>query len=136
MKNLILAVLCFFISISAFAGSEKLIGTWKSNKETTLNYLKTHTKLTPEQLAKVGGALGKMTITFDANNMTLKSGDWKFSSSYKFISETQNVIVIESEEPGNKKISQTKFEFEGDGFWTPDDKIPNYKERFDKVIQK
>jgi hypothetical protein len=122
--------------VSAFAGSEKLIGTWKSNKAGTLAYLQSHTHLTDQQLAVVGLALGKMSFTFDKTNMTLISDNWKFVSPYKVVSETANSVTIESKNPQTQQLAQSAFEFYGDHFWVPDDRIPGYKERFDKVVQK
>jgi hypothetical protein len=136
MKKIIALVCISLISATVFAGGEKLIGTWKSNKDATLLYLKNHTKLTSQQLDKVATTLGQMTITFDAGNLTLKSGDWNFVSTYKVVSETKDSITIESEDPGTKKPSQSVFEFDNNSLWSPDDRIPGYKEKFDKVVQK
>lgn len=135
MKKLA-CLLLSLLSLSVFAGSEKLIGTWKSNKEATLAYLQSHTQLTSQQLDAVGQALGKMTFTFDKTNLTLKADNWQFVSPYKFISETKTSITIESKDPNTQKLTQSKFEFYGDHFWMPDDRIPGYKERFDKLVQK
>ncbi len=135
MKKIALMVTAFALLLPAHAGSERLIGTWKSNRPSTLDYLKTHTKLTPQQLEKVGTALGKMVFIFDAQNVTLKSGDWKFVSKYKILEESKAVIIIESENPETKKLEKTRMELDANGFWTPDDKIPGYKERFDKTAK-
>ena len=118
--------------LHSYAGNERLIGTWKSNKPATLDYLKTHTKLTLARLEKVGTLLGKMVFIFDERTVTFKSGDWKFISKYKIIKEDKTTIVIETENPETKKPEQTRMELDTKGFWTPDDKIPGYKERFDK----
>jgi hypothetical protein len=136
MKKLIGIFLLTILSLSAFAGSEKLIGTWKSNKEATLAYLKIHTHLASQQLDLVAQSLGKMTLTFDKTNVTMKTDNWSFVSPYKIISETTNSITIESKDPNTQKLTQGQFEFDGNGFWIPDDTIPGYKERFDKLIQK
>lgn len=136
MKRFPALAFMLVLSLSAFAGSERFIGTWKSNKAATLSYLKAHTKLTPQQLDKLGTALGTLTITFDKTNMTMRQGDWSFVSPYKIISETTNSITIESKDPTTQKISPTILELDSNGFWTPDDKIPGYKERFDKIAQK
>jgi hypothetical protein len=133
MKRIALTVILFTLLLPAHAGSERLIGTWKSNKAATLDYLKTHTKLTPQQLEKVGTVLGKMVFIFDAQSVTFKSGDWKFVSKYKIVEESKTTIVIESENPDTKKLEKTRLEVDANGFWTPDDKIPGYKERFDKA---
>jgi hypothetical protein len=136
MKKLTSLFLLSILSFSTFAGSEKLMGTWKSNKEVTLAYLKIHTSLTPQQLDMVSQSLGKMTLAFDKTNLTMKTDDWKFVSPYKIISETTNSMTIESKDPNTQTLTQSKFEFDGNGFWSPDDSIPGYKERFDKLVQK
>jgi hypothetical protein len=130
------SLLLFIMSLSAFAGSERLVGTWKSNKDATLAYLKIHTSLTSPQLDLVARSLGKTTFTFDKANVTMESDSWKFISPYKIISETTNSMTIESQDPGTQKPTQTVLEFDSTGFWTPDDRIPGYKERFDKLAQK
>ena len=136
MKKLIaIAALMSGILLPVDAGSEKLVGTWKSNKAATLAYLKTHTKLTPQQLEKLGNILGKAEFTFDAQNVTFKSGDWKFVSKYKVLEESKGLIIIESDDPQTKKPTKTRIELDATGFWTPDDKIAGYKERFDKITK-
>ena len=132
-----LAILFLLIMwVSAFAGSERLVGTWKSNKDATLAYLKIHTSLTAAELDRASHALGKLTFTFDKANVTMESGAWKFVSAYKIVSETKNAITIESQDPGTKKPTQTVLELDRTGFWTPDNRIPGYKERFDKLVRK
>jgi hypothetical protein len=134
MKSIIL-VAAVWLSFSArgLACTERLIGTWRSNKEVTLQYLKTHTKLTQQQFDKVGTVLGKMVIVFDSERLTEKSGNWKFTTKYTIVEETKDAVTIEAEDPGTKKLTKTKFTLDSTGFWTPDDKIPGYQERFDKV---
>jgi hypothetical protein len=136
VKNFILAALMTLsFCVRVQAGNQRLIGTWKSNKEVTLQYLKTRTKLTLQQLDKVGSVLGKMVIVFDSERMTAKSGDCKFTTKHTIVEETKNGVTIEAEDPGTKKLTRTKFTLDAAGFWTPDDKIPGYQERFDKVAE-
>lgn len=133
-----ISALCLLLvaGVSAAAGENKLIGSWKSDKEATMAYLKNHTTLTPQQLEKVGTALGKMTITFTATNMIAKSGDWKFESPYKIISETKDSVTVESKDPNSGKLTQDKYEFDANGIWTVDNRIPGYKERFGRLALK
>ena len=135
MKKIIALALLLSLAFTTFAGNERLIGSWKSNKEATLAYLKVHTKLTPVQLEKFGTALGTMTLTFDQTNLVAKSGDWKYATPYKVISETKNSITAESKDPGSVKPTPTIYEFEGNSFWVADDRIPGFKERFDKLVK-
>jgi len=136
MKNLILtAVVLVTFSFRVHAASQRLIGTWKSNREVTLQYLKTHTKLTSQQLDKLAPILGKMVVVFDSERITEKSGNWKFTTKYTIIEEIKNTVTIEAEDPGTKKLTKTKFTLDASGFWTPDEKIPGYQERFDKIAK-
>ena len=135
MKKITTVVL-LCVALQAFAGGERLIGTWKSDKENTLEYLKTHTNLTERQLDLVSQTLGKMAFVFDKTNITIRSSDWKFVSQYTVISETKTSITIQSQDPSTRKLTPTTLEFDGDCFWSTDDRIPGYKERFDKVIRK
>jgi hypothetical protein len=66
--------------------------------------------------------------------LTRKAGDWKFTSPYKIISETKDSMTIESQDPNTHDQTKTILEFDATGFWTPDDKVLDYKERFDKVL--
>jgi len=77
-----------------------------------------------------------MVIVIDAETFTLKQDDWKFTTKYKILSETKNTITFEAENPQTRKMEKGVFEFDasGKGFWSSDDKIEGFKERFDKVI--
>lgn len=139
-RNLAVKKIALFLLISCFllpahAGKDRLYGTWKSNKPETMAYLKTHTKLTPQQLEKIGTVLGKMSFTIDKQTITCQSGNWKFTSNYKVVEETPTIITIESQNPQTKKWERSEFEMDAKGFWTADDQIPGYKERFDKVAK-
>jgi hypothetical protein len=136
MKELALSALLLVASaFTTFAGTERLIGTWKSNKGATVAHLKIHTKLTAMQIEKVGSTLGEMTVTFDAENATFKHRDWEHTAKYKIVKEEKNTLTIESENLKTKKPEKTRLEFDtsGKGFWVPDAKIEGYKERFDKL---
>jgi len=139
MKRLVAVGCLLLVSLSIFAASlrsKTLVGTWKSNKEATLAYLQTHTQLSREKLDMIGKALGKMTITFTTTNVVMKSGDWNFSSPYDIVSETREFVVIESNNPNTGRLTQDSFDLDGDSFWIRDARIPGYKERFDRVVEK
>ena len=138
MKALILAALITIsATLPASAGTEKLIGTWKSNKGATVAHLKINTQLRRSQIDKISSVLGQMIIVIDAETMTMTHGDWKFVTKYKILDERDNLVTFESEDPKTKKLTKGLFEFDrsGKGFWAESDgdKIPGYKERFDKV---
>jgi hypothetical protein len=124
------------VTLSVFAGGDRLLGVWKSNKPGTLAYLQSHTHLTGQQLDLVAQALGKTTFIFDKTSMTVSADDWKFVSPYKIVSESPNSITFEAKDPTTQIPGTNVFEFYGDHFWSPDDRIPGYKERFDKFVQR
>jgi len=136
MNKLLVLGLLIFSTSSLLAGPEKMLGTWKSNKGATVAHLKIHTALTKTQIEKISTVLGKMVIVIDAETFTLKQDDWKFTTKYKILSETKNTITFEAENPQTRKMEKGVFEFDasGKGFWSSDDKIEGFKERFDKVI--
>jgi hypothetical protein len=137
MKTLFWAALITIsATLPAIGGTEKLIGTWKSNKGATVAHLKIHTQLRRAQIEKISSVLGQMVIVIDAETMTMTHGDWKFVTKYKILEESGNLLTFEAQDPKTKKLTTGVFEFDrsGKGFWVPDDdKIPGYKERFDKV---
>src|SRR5215475_1542391 len=102
-KSLLGILVLLTVSSQMHAASQRLIGSWKSNKPDTVEYLKKHTKLTPQQLDKISSILGKTIIVFDTQRMTMKSGTWEFSSKYTILNETKDTVTIESEEPGSRK---------------------------------
>ncbi len=136
MKKIVLmGVLGLGLLLPAQAGTDRLIGSYKSNKEVTLAYLKTHTTLSPEQLERVSKFLGKMVVTFDAKTVTEATGAGKFSSPYTIVEETKDTITIESLDADTKKMSKSKFDVDTNGIWAIDERIKGYKERFDKVAK-
>jgi len=137
MKALILAALITIsATLPASAGTEKWIGTWKSNKSATVAHLKINTELRRSQIEKIGSILGQMIIVIDAETMTMTHGDWKFVTKYKILEESDNLVTFEAQDPKTKKLTKGLLEFDrsGKGCWIPDDEtIRGYKERFDKV---
>ena len=131
------AILFLMTVFTTLAGTEKLIGTWKSNKGATVAHLKIHTRLVPAQIDRISSILGEMTITFDAETMTSVHRDWKYATKYKIVKEEKNTVTIEATNPKTKKLEKIQLEFDssGKGFWTPDEKVEGYKERFDKVAK-
>jgi hypothetical protein len=130
--------LVFTITLSSFAGAERLIGSWKSNKSATVAHLRINTRLTSAQIDKISTVLGQMVIVVDTNTMTLKHGDWTFTSNYRIVEEKTNAITVEAQDPQTKKLIKSTLELDrsGRGFWIADDKIEGFKERFDKLAAK
>jgi hypothetical protein len=139
MKRLFALSCLLLVSLSIFAASlrsKTLVGTWKSNKEATLAYLQAHSHLPQDKLDTIGKLLGKMTITFTTTNVTMKMDDWNFSSPYDVVSETRDFVVIQCNSPSTGKPTQDTFNLDGDSIWIRDPRLPGYKERFDRVVEK
>src|SRR5215208_736813 len=116
MKALVLAALITLsASLPAVAGTEKLIGTWKSNKGATVAHLKINTQLSRAQIEKISSVLGQMVIVIDAETMTMTHGDWKFVTKYKILDESGNLVTFEAQDPQTKRLTQDVFEFDRSG---------------------
>src|SRR5271154_3970395 len=72
-KRILTGALALALVLSAQADGDRLAGSWKSNKEATLDYLKAHTALSSEQLKRVGAILGKQILTFDGHSLKAQS---------------------------------------------------------------
>jgi hypothetical protein len=130
-------VLCWLLLgaflLPAHADPQRLVGTWKSDRKATLDYLKQHTKLSFEELGKIDPILGKTVLIFDRKTMTAQNGDWKVVTKYAIIREEPNYVVVQTIDPKTKLLEQTRLDLDKDGIWVPEEKVPGYKERFQKV---
>lgn len=85
-----------------------MIGTWKSDKKSTLEYLKEHAKLSSEALAKLDPVLGKMVLVYDGQTVTAQDGDSKSVVKYAIIRESEKAVTIQTIDPKTKKLQQTR----------------------------
>lgn len=115
----------------AFAQSQELSGTYISDKEATLDYLRSTGAYSPEQLQKIGSVMGRMKVTFNGDTVMTELDDHKTSEQFRVAEEEADHIVILTNLDG-EPVSN-RIEFSPDGYWliTPGDKP--FREKFRRL---
>ena len=126
LKILFTLIMIFICSCKSTNSVEaRLIGTWKSNKELTMNFNQKHAKLTKNQTDFLNQLTGLMTIEFTENGisktsmpdytMKMKGKETKVDSytdskQQKILGFTDSSIVVESnDEILGKQIGTINF---------------------------
>lgn len=116
---------------SAYASGERLIGTWKSNREKTLENLRQVPNLSEGQRNKLTPLFGKISTTYDGKRGITKLNGESFEEPYTVISDTPQAIVIESLDAMTKKKEKVTLRFSGkDEFCVDVVQVPGLAECF------
>lgn len=109
----------------------KLSGTFISEKEATLDYLRSTGAYSEEQIAKIGSVLGKMKVTFAGDTVMTELDGSRTSEQFRITEEGADHIVILTNLAG-EPVSN-RIEFSPDGYWliTPGDKP--FREKFRRL---
>jgi len=134
MKNLFILFSVLFIVGCASKHDPRIIGTFVSDKESTVAYLIDSGKFTEHQIKVFSGLLGKLHVTCDGVNVTWTMDDFTHSEPLKVVNQTDDSIEIEYDTLG-ETIHQ-KILFTPDGYWVIGGVAgPNYREKFIRVGQ-
>lgn len=127
-------LITLFLLTSAMSCStlydDRLQGTFVSDKQATLIYLKGTGNYTPEHLDRIGELLGKMKITYNNNNIAVVEFDGGIrQEKFKIIEVSSDHTVIEYNQCDKYKII-----FKDDGYWASGGIMPSpYMEKFKKI---
>jgi len=116
----------------AFAQSQELSGTYISDKEATLDYLRSTGVYSPEQLQKIGSVMGRMKVTFNGDTVMTELDEHKTSEQFKIVEQGAGYITILTNLDGESV--QNRIEFVSDGYWlvNPPGERP-FREKFRRV---
>ena len=116
----------------AFAQSQELSGTYISDKEATLDYLRSTGVYSPEQLQKIGSVMGRMKVTFNGDTVMTELDEHKTSEQFKIVERGSGYITILTNLDGESV--QNRIEFVSDGYWlvNPPGERP-FREKFRRV---
>jgi len=116
----------------AFAQSQELSGTYISDKEATLDYLRSTGAYSPEQLQKIGSVMGRMKVTFNGDTVMTELDEHKTSEQFKIVEQGAGYITILTNLDGESV--QNRIEFVSDGYWlvNPPGERP-FREKFRRV---
>ena len=115
----------------AFAQSQELSGTYISDKEATLDYLRSTGAYSPEQLQKIGSVMGRMKVTFNGDTVMTELDDHKTSEQFRVAEEEADHIVILTNLDG-EPVSN-RIEFSPDGYWLVMPGDTPFREKFRRL---
>jgi len=96
---------------------ERLMGTWRSDKERTLGTWKWKATSTPDGRARVSEWFGKLTYRYTEDTVYGEFEDQKWSTPYWVIESGENYVVTGSRE-GGKLVEHRIFIDKEHIFWT------------------
>ena len=135
----LLILLCVFTGC-ATSPQKRLIGTWKSNKELTVQTLH-YKKEPPERLRKkIEGLFGKLEVTYTGNklhayapDLGFKAAEWNFNTKYKVLGSDSTSLVVLATDPLTEELKITHIHFEGDDRYWVYIMSTGWKEYFDRI---
>ena len=129
--------LSFFVAglASAVCVGEKpqeLSGTFVSDREATMSYLKSTGAYSPEQMEKIGSVVGKMKVAFAGDTVVTELDDHTISERFEVAEQGEDYIVILTNL--DKEPVRNRIEFVTDGYWliSPSVEKP-FREKFRRV---
>lgn len=143
MKLLLHIVVWFFIisANSAFA-APNLIGTWKSNKELSIQSFNFDPSIKPESKELFRSLFGQLEITYTSDQAISvwptneESEGWRHVSTYRVMLSTKDKVMIKWENAGNgEELSATLTFVTPDRFWMELPRAPKFngREYFDRI---
>ena len=111
-------LLCLCVAGCSSLQEPRLIGTWQSDKDATLEILTAYrdlSKLKPEQRTFLENIFGKLLLTYDKRTVHAKFDTLEVTYNYQVVARNEICAVIESADL--LREGQTSFEivrFEGD----------------------
>ncbi len=115
-------------------GEPRLEGTWRSNREATIERWKSEAILSERFISGAEGLLGKVTVTYRGGIAEITDGSWREKGKYKVLASDSNSVVIQSFSNVFEKDVRCTISFVKDGFWVShDDILAGYVEKFDRI---
>lgn len=113
----------------------RLLGSWKSDRDATVAYLKTVRECTYSAMDRIRSILGKLTITYDEETLCYVGIDDDFTSRYRVVAQDEESVTIEVESGTWPKWQRSTIRFVEDGIWvtTLDQRLWWYREKFVRV---
>ena len=129
--------LTFFVaglasSVCAGEKPQELSGTFVSDREATMSYLKSTGAYSPEQLEKIGSVLGKMKVTFAGDTVVTELDDRTTAERFEVAEQGEGYIVILTNL--DKEPVRNRIEFVSGGYWliNPSGEKP-FREKFRRI---
>lgn len=133
MKILLAAIIGLIISGCSTIADKRIVGSFISDKEATISYIRTTGKLTEKQLQIYSSILGVWTIECDGQYVYGKMGSETYDRApFHILEQTNEYAIVEINTNGES--SRSKLIFAEDGYWLENDSVPpHFREKFKRV---
>ena len=130
MKHKFILFFLLFITCCSTLHVGRLSGTYVSDKQATLEYLKNTGNYTPEHLNRIGKLLGKMKITYNRDNTAVVELNGDISQEKFTVTEVSSGhAVLEY-----NHCDRYEIKFDDDGYWLSGGIMPPpYMEKFKRI---
>ena len=132
--KIILATIIFLISSGCSTIADKrIVGSFVSDKEATISYIRTTGRLTEKQLQIYSSILGLWTIECDGKYVTGKIGTESYGRvPFNILEQTSEYTIVEMNLNG--ETNKSKLIFAEDGYWLESDSVsPHFREKFTRI---
>ncbi|MBS0319748.1 MAG: hypothetical protein JSR18_04340 [Proteobacteria bacterium] len=106
-------------AVAAKAGDERLLGTWRSNRELTARFWRFPPDSTPEAKATIAEAFGQLKWKFTKDMFYYEFGDVRFSKKYRVIAKDALATVVALGPATTPAEEFMYMRFEGDAMYAP-----------------
>lgn len=133
MKTILAIIVSLIISGCSTIADKRIVGTFVSDKETTISYLRTTGKFTEKQLQLLSSIMGLWKIECDGKYVSGTLGNETYGRvPFHILEQTSQYLVIEVNLNGES--SKSKLIFAEDGYWLESDSVPPYfREKFTRI---
>ena len=134
MKQIILIFICILLSGCAARYDERLLGSWRSDREGTVadfdRRFPDRFEGKPEKKEKFAKIFGNMTHTFTLNDLTVKYCDSVFTVRYKVLKIENDYVLIKTHGDDSEEI-RIRFTDNFNSYWVNEDS--SFSEKFTKI---
>jgi hypothetical protein len=134
MKVFVAALLAVSLTVSASDAkrSQRIEGTWRSDREATMAFTRKYNKLLPKTESFYSSMVGRLTLTISEAQIHSVLPDWDVSidgklhhmvgfdslKPYSVVFSREDVVVVVSDNPVTGRAEATTYNFTGpDSFW-------------------
>lgn len=124
MKKL-LAALVMIVAAAAAQASPSIEGTWMSNHDLTMAFVRNHAKLEPRTEQFLEQMMGRLTMRFDGSQVAYNLPDWEAdivgkqyhltgfreTSPYQILFSNDSEVVVKGRQPVTGKEIVTVYNF-------------------------
>jgi hypothetical protein len=134
MKQILITMFCIFISGCATLYDERLLGSWRSDREGTVaEYNRRFPKRfegKPEKKEKFERIFGNLTHTFTRKDLSVEYEDSVFTVGYKVLKLEKDYVLIKTYGEDGEEI-KIRFVDNLNSYWVNEDS--DFPEKFTKI---